>query len=78
VFDLNDKTQAFIYTVEVSDQAGLIEILDQYGVKHRENEKVVQFITYEPTYHQLFETVVAAGIQFYQIKKEAQFAKFVK
>ena len=77
-FDLLNASQAFIYTVDVSDKESLKSILVQQGVQFREGGKIVQFIAQEEIYRQIFKEAVESHIEFYQIKKEAQFAKFVR
>ncbi|MCL2560234.1 MAG: ABC transporter ATP-binding protein [Turicibacter sp.] len=77
-FDLNDRTQDFIYRVEVSNPAALIRILEKSYLSYKEERAFIQFITDETTYRKLFKEAVSADIEFLQIKKEVQFAKFVK
>ena len=77
-FDLKDQTQAFIYTVDVSNKEELKLILSEHDVQFREGGNIVQFIAYEAAYREIFKQAVGNDIEFYQIKKEAQFAKFVK
>ena len=77
-FDLNDTTQAFVYSVEVSDVAQFKLLLETEGISSKPFGKCLQFIASETSYRQLFKQAVAQDIEFYQIKKEVQFAKFVK
>ena len=75
-FDLLDKAQEFIYTVDVNDNESLLKLLED--VEYKELGDSVQFVLNEQEYRELFKKAVASDIEFYQIKKESQFAKFVK
>lgn len=77
-FDLKDKTQQFIYTLEVSDAYELKTILSDLDISYKEVGELVQFVAREDDYRKLFKQAVAKDIEFHQIKKEAQFAKFVR
>jgi len=77
-FDLKDRTQEFIYTLEVSDGDALKIMLSDLGIAFKEVGELVQFVAREDDYRSLFKQAVANDIQFYQIKKEVQFAKFVR
>jgi len=77
-FDLNDRTQEFIYTLEVSDTYALKTMLSDLGIAYKEIDKLIQFVAREDDYRDLFKKAVANDIEFYQIKKEVQFAKFVR
>ena len=77
-FDLNDETQDFVYSVEVSDVEQFKQLLEETEVSSEMAGKFLQFIAGEASYRQLFKRAVALDIEFYQVKKEAQFAKFVK
>ena len=77
-FDLKDKTQEFIYTLEVSDVKALKTILSDFGITFKEVGELVQFVALEDDYRNLFKQAVANDIEFHQIKKEAQFTKFVR
>jgi len=77
-FDLNDKEQKLIYTVEVSNPQALVALLDEQGIKQRSSGNVVQFLTVEDVYRELFKKAVASDVEFLQIKKESQFLKYVK
>lgn len=77
-FDLKDKTQAFIYSLEVSDADRLKALLSDLGIQAKEMGDLIQFIAHEETYRRLFKQAVTEDIEFYQVKKEVQFAKFVK
>ena len=77
-FDLKDKTQEFIYSLEVSDVKALKKMLSDLGIKFKEVGGLVQFVAHEDDYRNLFKQAVANDIEFLQIKKEVQFAKFVR
>ena len=77
-FDLKDKTQEFIYSLEVSDVHSLKSIMSDLGIAFEEVGKLIQFVAREDDYRNLFKRAVASDIEFHQIKKEVQFAKFVK
>jgi len=77
-FDLRDTSQNFIYTVEVSDKEALVAVLNTCNIKYRQNEKAVQFIASNEVYRDIFKTAIEMEIEFYQIKKESQFAQFVQ
>ena len=77
-FDLKDTTQAFIYTLEVSNIETIKRILSESNISFKESGRFVRFIMNEDEYRVLFKQAVANDVEFYQIKKEAQFAKFVK
>ena len=77
-FDLNDTSQDFIYSVEVSDVGLFKQLLQNAGVASKESGKFLQFIANEAVYRQVFKQAVALDIEFFQVKKEVQFAKFVR
>lgn len=77
-FDLNDKAQEFIYTLEVSDVDALKTLLMELGIQFKEIGVLIQFFAFEEVYRDLFKQSIAIDIEFYQIKKEVQFTKFVK
>ena len=77
-FDLKDKTQEFIYTLEVSDVEALKAILLDLSIAFKEVGELVQFVVCENDYRNIFKQAVASDIEFHQIKKEVQFAKFVR
>ena len=78
VFDLNSTTQAFLYSVEVSDVEYFKHLLEGFGISWNQGGKFLQFTVNEDLYRQVFKSAVAVDIEFYQVKKEVQFAKFVK
>jgi len=77
-FDLKDRAQEFIYSLEVSDTDALKTILSDLGIAYKEIGGLVQFVAREDNYRNLFKQAVANDIEFHQIKKEVQFAKFVR
>ena len=77
-FDLKDKTQEFIYTLEVDDSVALKTILSDLSITFKEIGELVQFVANEDDYRKLFKQSVANDIEFHQIKREVQFAKFVR
>jgi len=77
-FDLNDTNQAFMYSVEISDAEQLERLLGEFGLSFSKTGKFLQFAASEELYRELFKRAVAQDIEFYQVKKEVQFAKFVK
>lgn len=76
-FDLLDKMQEFIYTLEVNDADAIKTMLSNLGIEFKEVGKLIQFVTGEDDYRRLFKQAIANDIEFYQVKKEVQFAKFV-
>jgi len=77
-FDLSDTTQDFIYSVEVSDPVHFRLMLEDAGVSVGMAGKLIQFTASEELYRKVFKQAVAKDIEFYQVKKEVQFAKFVR
>lgn len=77
-FDLKDRTQDFIYRVEVTQAEVFKDLLKEASISFKKEKAFIQFIADEETYRQLFRTAVHSDIEFLQIKKEVQFAKFVK
>ena len=77
-FDLNDRYQTFLYSVEVSDVERLRRLLDDASISSSMAGKFVQFAATEERYREIFKRAVAQDIEFDQVKKEAQFAKFVR
>ena len=77
-FDLQDRTQEFVYTLEVSDRYEMKKILSNLDIKYREVGELIQIAVREDVYRGLFKKAVENNIEFYQIKKEVQFSKFVR
>ena len=77
-FDLNDSTQALAYSVEVNNVEQLIRLLEAASIPYVDTGRFVQFVATEDTYRKVFKQAVAQDIEFYQVKKEVQFAKFVR
>jgi len=77
-FDLNDETQDFVYSVEVNGVEQFKQLLEEADIPSVMEGKFLRFIANEESYRQVFKQAVAQDIEFYQVKKEAQFAKFVK
>ena len=77
-FDLKDQTQEFIYTLEVSDRTKVKNILGTFNVTSKDVGDMVQFVTSADIYRDLFKQAVLADVEFLQVKKEVQFAKYVK
>jgi len=77
-FDLNDTNQTFMYSVEISDAEQVERLLDEVGVSFSKAGRFLQFAASEELYRQVFKRAVAQDIEFYQVKKEVQFVKFVK
>ena len=77
-FDLHDTTQDFIYYVEVSNVEQLQRLLAGVGISSVMSGKFLQFTAGEDLYRQVFKQAVAQDIEFFQVKKEVQFAKFVR
>ncbi|MCL2569196.1 MAG: ABC transporter ATP-binding protein [Oscillospiraceae bacterium] len=77
-FDLNDRTQAFVYSAEVSDVEKLRRLLEDADISSSMAGKFVQFTVREEVYRQVFKQAVAQDIEFAQVKKEVQFSKFVR
>ena len=77
-FDLNDTTQDYIFSVEVSNTEEFTRLLKEAGISAKESGKFLQFTAGEEAYRQVFKQAVARDIEFLQVKKEVQFAKFVR
>lgn len=77
-FDLNDRYQTFFYSAEVSDTDQLRRLLEDAGISSSIAGKFLQFAATEERYREVFKQAVAEGVEFDQVKKEVQFAKFVK
>lgn len=77
-FDLKDQMQEFIYTLEVSDRAKVKNILGTLNITSKDVGNMVQFTTSVDIYRDLFKQSVLADVEFLQVKKEVQFAKYVK
>ena len=77
-FDLSDTTQDFIYSVEVSDPVHFRLLLEDAELTVGMAGKFIQFTASEAVYRQVFKQSVAKDIEFIQVKKEVQFAQFVK
>jgi len=77
-FDLKDQMQEFIYTLEVSDRAKVKNILGTFNITSKDVGNMVQFTTSVDIYRDLFKQSVLADVEFLQVKKEVQFAKYVK
>ena len=77
-FDLNDRRQEFSYSVEVSDTDQLRRLLEDADISARMAGKFLQFAATEEQYREVFKQAVAQGIEFDQVKKEVQFARFVR
>jgi ABC-2 type transport system ATP-binding protein len=77
-FDLNNSMQDFTYSVEVNDVNRFKLLLEDVGISSDLNGKFLQFVANEAAYRQVFKQAVSQDIEFYQVKKEVQFAKFVK
>ncbi|MCL2367569.1 MAG: ABC transporter ATP-binding protein [Oscillospiraceae bacterium] len=77
-FDLNDRNQTFLYSVEVNDLERLERLLEDVGLSFGKAGKFLQFSASEEQYRQVFKQAVAQDVEFYQVKKEVQFARFVR
>ena len=77
-FDLNDTAQQFAYSVEVSDTEQFRNLLYDARISSDMNGKFILFLASEDEYRQVFKQAVAQDIVFLQVKKEVQFAKFVR
>jgi len=76
-FDLKNERQTFIYKVEVNDEAGFIKLLTDNGVTFVKQDKFIEFNIDLNQYKEIFKAAVAQDIEFYQVKKSSEFAKFV-
>ena len=77
-FDLKAEAQVFIYHIEVNEPEKFSELLTEQGITFSMRDKFIEFATEETKYKELFKLAVAKEIEFYQIKKESEFVKFVK
>lgn len=77
-YDLNDTTQSYIYSVEVSAPELLQRLLENAGIASTLAGKLLQFTASEDAYRQVFKEAVAQDVEFFQVKKEVLFAKFVR
>jgi len=77
-FDLKDTNQIYEYSVEVNNQEMFMRLLEDSGIAFVHKEKMIGFRAQEASYKEIFRIAVANGVEFYQIKKESQFARFVK
>jgi len=77
-FDLKDSSQEYIYSVEISDTASFVELLQTKEIPFVEQGKFVKFELNEANYKELFKQAVAQEIEFYQIKKENKFVNLIK
>ena len=77
-FDLRDISQIYVYSVEVNNQEMFVRLLEDSGIAFVRKEKMVEFRAQEASYKEIFRIAVANGVEFYQIRRESQFAQFVK
>jgi len=77
-FDLKDTAQEYIYSVEVSDKATFVEMLQAQEIPFAEQGKFVKLELNEKKYRELFKQAVARDVEFYQIKKESKFVELTK
>jgi len=77
-FDLNDRNQPFIYSIEVSNPEHIKQILGEMGIYFGVNGKFIQFTAHEEQYSHVFKRAVSEDIEFHQVKKEVQFVRHVQ
>ena len=77
-FDLNDRTQDFIFSVEVSNVELFKILLKNAGIIPKETGRLLQFTAGEEIYRRVFKQAVMQDIEFLQVKKEMQFARHVR
>lgn len=77
-YDLTDTTQNYLYFVEVSNTELFTSILTDMGISATTTGKLLQFTAGEELYRQIFKQAVANDIEFFQVKKEVPFSKFVR
>lgn len=77
-FDLNDRTQDFIFSVEVSNVELFKILLKNAGIIPKETGRLLQFTAGEELYRRMFKQAVMQNIEFLQVKKEMQFARHVR
>ena len=77
-FDLKDTSQIYVYKVEVNHQEMFMKLLEDSGIAFIRKEKMIEFRAQEASYKEIFRIAVANGIEFYQIKRESQFAQYVQ
>ena len=78
-FDLHDRTQTFLYKVEVNLPEALLALLTHNNiVPEPERESMIAFHATEEKYKELFRQAIQSNIEFYQIKKETLFTQHVR
>ena len=77
-FDLNDTSQEYIYSIEVSDKAAFIDLLKTEAIAFAEQGKFIKIELKESKYKAMFKEAVAKDIEFLQIKKENKFVELIK
>ena len=77
-FDLKDTSQIYVYKVEVNNQDMFMRLLEDSGIAFIRQEKMIEFRAPEASYKEIFRVSVTNGVEFYQIKRESQFAQFVQ
>ena len=77
-FDLKDQNQEFIYTVGVDQKDATKALLESLNIRVEEAGELLRFYAFEVEYQKFFKEAISQGIVFEQIKKEVQFAKFVR
>jgi len=77
-FDLRNQAQVFIYQLEVNDKGKFAILLWENRIGFSDQGKFIEVHLQEEKYKEIFRLAVSQGIEFYQIKKESQFVRFVK
>lgn len=77
-FDLNDNEQEFIYTIEVTHVEVVNDILEKLNIASKTVGTKISFVTSTEQYRLLFKEAITQDVEFLQVKKEAQFAQFVR
>jgi len=74
-FDLNEEELNYVYKVEVNNPEEFMKLLAGKGIQPKVSGEMIEFTLNETRYKELFKLAVASEIEFYQIKKEGQFAQ---
>ena len=77
-FDLKDNAQAFVYTIEVTHTELVRDILTNLNVETKMAGSRIVFTAHADKYREMFKEAVMQDVEFVQVKKEVQFAEYVK
>ena len=77
-FDLNDDAQVLTYKVTVSEPSVFCELLSNEGLIGKQEQNAVEFTCTNEKFQDIFKLAVARDLVFEEIRKEAQFVRYVK